>query len=813
MEQADAEHQEAPLTGNTSREPSQLEEALRHEYQEPAAELRAAAIVPAGKLATTDAPLEAAAEETVTPPAKLATRPAVEPAEVEAAADPAPAAEPELEKESSAATEEAEEAAQLEDELVTATDEAQPDVAIEPGAATELEAAYGEAGQQLEAADGEARQEHELLADCSSPAPALSSDGQLGDSEDAAAADAYSQALNLELSAKLLAVLSEQQLQGQQQGRQAADSCDLQALCEGGEESLGLGACAQPEPGQPREQALLAPQPDELAPCGNLSQSPGAAAALLRWNPVGPRRGSPHTGRAAAPAVQSSPTALASPAATAGMGPSGPAQRRRMAPLPAHSPTAIARAAGVSPPPGKSASAGRALPSSGASSGAHRKLAGPAGRPRRLSKPSMHEILRAPGQGGPRSASHSNAGGAGSRHLPGCLPTAQLLTGRAPYQLSGGAMVSGPFPVMGGAHPNAMLHWGANPAAPVAPALPLAGPAGWFVPAAVPAAGQGGYLVQPGMMGPPPNSYEPYGQPEEVAGAAGASAEAAYGDCSSGVAAWGQGSTKVDGTCASADGCSAAEQQAEGQRVEHGHDPGFAATAFTGETGGQAAADGVLQPAEDAQRQEQYDVAASWQPFDGAKLPPLRQGHMSTPGLIPAVYSASGFSAAPSWRGHPARFPVGWAAPAIAASPEQHAVPGGCPGPVWAGQPGMVAPAQQWSTGGVMPYSPGSIEEQQQAAAMHLFFQQQQAAAGARMHSAQHAAPYGHNEQYAARQGYAGITGMHDDGPTFYRELPLPVPVAIDARGRPFKVFHGVAARSQRRPERYQGDGRPAWSR
>ncbi len=161
---------------------------------------------------------------------------------------------------------------------------------------------------------------------------------------------------------------------------------------------------------------------------------------------------------------------------------------------------------------------------------------------------------------------------------------------------------------------------------------------------------------------------------------------------------------------------------------------------------------------------------------------------MSTPGLIPAVYSASGFSAAPSWRGHPARFPVGWAAPAITASPEQHAVPGGYPGPVWAGQPGMVAPAQQWSTGGVMPYSPGSIEEQQQAAAMHLFFQQQQAAAGARMHSAQHAAPYGHNEQYAARQGYAGITGMHDDGPTFYRELPLPVPVAIDARGRPFKA-------------------------
>lgn len=668
-EQAGAEHQEAPLTGNTSREPSRLKEALLHEHQELAAERHAAAILPAGRLAVTDAPLEAAAEDTVTPPAKLATRPAVEPAEVEAAADPAPAAEPELQEESSAATEEAEEAAQLEDELVTATDEAQPDVAIEPGAAAELEAAYGEAGQQLEAADGEARQEHELLADCSSPAPALSSDGQPGGSEDAAAADAYNQALNLELSAKLLAVLSEQQLQGQQQGRQAADSFDLQALCEGGEESRGLCACTLPEPGQPPEQALLAPQPDELAPGGTLSQSPGAAAALLRWNPAPPRRGSPNTGRAAAPAVHSSQTAVASPAATAGMGPSGPTQRRRMAPLPAHSPTAIARAAGASPPLGKSASAGRALPASGASSGeqvtvscclpercivclpyrntcsllhlyttngrpgpyspvfagVHRTLAGPAGRPRRLSKPSMHEILRAPGQGGPRSVSHSNAGGAGSRHPPGSLPTAQLLAGRAPYQLSGGAMVPGPFPVMGGAHPDAMLHWGVHPAAPVAPAMPLAGPAGWFVPAAVPAAGQGGYLVQPGMMGPPPDSYEPYGQPGEVAGAAGASAEAAYGDCSSGGAAWAKASPGVDCTCASADGCSAAEQQAEGQRVEHGHDPGFAAIAFTGETGGQAAADGVLQPAEDAPRQEQYAVPASWQPFDGAKLPPLRQ--------------------------------------------------------------------------------------------------------------------------------------------------------------------------------------------
>lgn len=113
---------------------------------------------------------------------------------------------------------------------------------------------------------------------------------------------------------------------------------------------------------------------------------------------------------------------------------------------------------------------------------------------------------------------------------------------------------------------------------------------------------------------------------------------------------------------------------------------------------------------------------------------------------------------------------------------------------------------------GAAGYAPGSIEEQQQAAAMHFFLQQQQAAAAAQLQHAQQAAAYGHAQQYAAQQGYADA-GMHEDGPVFYRELPPPVPVAIDARGRPFKVFHGVAARSLRRPERYQGDGRPAWSR
>lgn len=71
---------------------------------------------------------------------------------------------------------------------------------------------------------------------------------------------------------------------------------------------------------------------------------------------------------------------------------------------------------------------------------------------------------------------------------------------------------------------------------------------------------------------------------------------------------------------------------------------------------------------------------------------------------------------------------------------------------------------------------------------MHLFVQQQQAAAAAQVQYAQQAAAYGHSPQYGAQQGYAGA-GMHEEGPLFFRDPPPPVPVAIDARGRPFKVI------------------------
>jgi hypothetical protein len=103
-------------------------------------------------------------------------------------------------------------------------------------------------------------------------------------------------------------------------------------------------------------------------------------------------------------------------------------------------------------------------------------------------------------------------------------------------------------------------------------------------------------------------------------------------------------------------------------------------------------------------------------------------------------------------------------------------------------------------------------------------------------------------QQHQEASMAAAAQQLHPDGHHFVKE-PMPqVPVALDPSGRPFKVrmpapfrwldgvqascrstfletctpsgkgycclqvFHGVAARSIKRPDRYQGDGRPAWS-
>lgn len=414
LEQFMGEHLKVAPAGSTGSEPApRLSDGLLDDFQEldagkePAADQDAPAALPVSWLATADAPQDAVDAGTGTPPL-LGNEQLVEPG-AKPAADAgllALAAGAEQEASIDAATEEGT-AAQPDAESESSTGEVQPDVAGEQeaadgeSAAVELEDADGEAAAEPEGADGEAAPELKdavreaavelgaaeeeagqglgLLAVSSSAALALAANDMPAGGDDATAADSYSQALNREVSAKLLAVLSQQQLQVQQLGEQAtvpaigaespdADSPDnLLALGGEAEDALSFGTGAQPMQAAPLPVPALLP--GEVAGGGSASQPLGAAATLLKWSPPGPRKGGPHLRRAAAPAVRSTGVAAASLAATTSPGPHSPTHRQRMAPLPAHSPTAIARASGASPVLGKSASAGRTRPAAAAISG------------------------------------------------------------------------------------------------------------------------------------------------------------------------------------------------------------------------------------------------------------------------------------------------------------------------------------------------------------------------------------------------------------------------------------------------------------
>lgn len=231
--------------------------------------------------------------------------------------------------------------------------------------------------------------------------------------------------------------------------------------------------------------------------------------------------------------------------------------------------------------------------------GSRATFAGAASRQRRLSKPSVHEILIAAGQAGPRPARHLSAG----RHPAGhSLPAAPPLAGSGPVQLARGDVAGGQFLAKEDAPSGALLHWGARPAALAAPTMPLAGPAGWYMPVPVPvgAGSQGGYLLHPGMMMAPAGTYVP----GEAADVAGPSAKAAPTDGSGKVAANGPDGPAVEAADALPDG-DLAQLQTEGEPAEHRRCPGTPEKAVAVE--------------------EQYDVAASWPPYEGAKLPPLHQ--------------------------------------------------------------------------------------------------------------------------------------------------------------------------------------------
>lgn len=236
----------------------------------------------------------------------------------------------------------------------------------------------------------------------------------------------------------------------------------------------------------------------------------------------------------------------------------------------------------------------------------------------------------------------------------------------------------------------------------------------------------------------------------------------------------------------------------------------------------------------------------------------------------PAGYYMPGPQPVPgAWAGQPMAMAQQWGAqavgPAMRYGPPLPQQPGAAPDPAASRQAAAQYQAQELSAEQQQALYYQQLQAQQQQAYMwqaqqSQFLMYQQAAAQAQM----------------AAQAQAAAQALHADEPLFARE-PMPqVPVALDPSGRPFKascstcairlrvysgspslalslrppcltaghasvhsyhdatawdhgcrlsslpkvcprplmqVFHGVAARSIRKPERYQTDGRPAWSR
>ena len=602
------------------------------------------------------------------------------------------------------------------------------------------------------------------------PAGAASEPGTAGGALPLPGEASYGEVLQREVSAKLLLVLSEQKL-----GRHEA---------EGEGDTAAAGAVLQPAASQ-----LPTASAGQPAPAGE--------APLLRWVPAA-RPGGPH--RQQAP-FSGSPRERQGQHSSVRPGPHSPPQQRRMAPLPSgHSPTSGAGER-VSPGVRRGVSAGARMPplSQAVPSGALalrrsalefvraaapaslpcplRPLAGMAagGSPesptRRLAKPSVSAILGTAGRPARQSPPRARGGSAGT------APAQLLRYGphQGPLLLPGTGLSPAPFQPMGGAPPAApLLHWGPRFVPPLATGAGIPPGAGWYAPlGAVP-----GQPAPAGAMPPPADLAKPSPaaapQPQIDSKGMGGTADS-------------------PATVPAADGSPDDPAALGGEAAHPYYAPGVAMTPQPGRT---------------------VDVAASWPPHRGAKLPLLvevrwhvaqvqgvlpceahappltldcrrcdaQEERMSGPGLIPAVHhSAANFSVmAPARGGHqPA-----WAAPPPGAPawPMHHAPPAGyfMPPPLgagpWAGPPGMVAPLQ-WDAAAGMPAAgagAGGAPDQQQLAAYRQYQQQVLA--------------YQAQAQLAAQQAAWQAAAAHDDEPLYVRE-PMPqVPVALDPSGRPFKV-------------------------
>ena len=432
--------------------------------------------------------------------------------------------------------------------------------------------------------------------------------------------ESYSQLLQREVSAKLMQVLSEQQLAAateQEQGQNSEEPSPAAELPV--QSSPGSGMAVPPA-------ALVLPAGSPLVTSAG-AELPGFAEPLLKWSPVA-KKGSPQS-RRMQPAVAATQgaTQLGSPPAAP-----SPTHSRRMAPL--HGPPSPTAGPGSRPAAG---SAGRPQPGSHMAPLSHTapEAAGPSAeagsRMRRFSKPSMSEILAAVGtksrpakhagsRGGSLPASRGGSAGWAPTHLRTAPPP--VAPHMPPIQLAGAGLPPAAFPPLppgaGPAGSGALLNWGRPSMA--APPMPATG--GWFVPAP---AGFGAASGQPAQL----PMYAAAGQqPEQLAVAGGVEAPAE-----------GSALPTSDGGVAEAPGpepnAAPADLSAEAGASSSAAPASAGPAEVPGDsTGGQEVFEEQAHPyaafstATAAGPQQDVSVAASWPPYEGAKLPPLFEvGH------------------------------------------------------------------------------------------------------------------------------------------------------------------------------------------
>lgn len=414
-------------------------------------------------------------------------------------------------------------------------------------------------------------------------------------------------------------VLSEQQLAAaaeQEQGQGQDDEEPSPAAELPGQSSPGAGMAVAPA-------ALVLPAGSPLViPAG--AEPPGFEESLLKWSPVA-KKGSPQSRRVqpAAAGAQGA-TQLGSPPAAR-----SPTHSRRMAPL--HGPPSPTAAPGSRPAAG---SAGRPQPGSHMAplSRTAPEAAGPSAeaasssRMRRFSKPSMSEILAAVGtktrpaksagsRGGSLAASRGGSAGWAPTHLRTAPPP--VAPHMPPIQLAGAGLPPAAFPPLppgaGPAGSGALLNWGR----PSMAAQPMPATVGWFVPAPA------GFGAAPSQLAPLLMYAAAGQQPEQLAVAAGVEAPAegsALPTSGGGVAeAPGPEPPTAPADLSAEAGASSSVASASAGPAEVPGDSTGGQEAFEEQAHPYAA----LSTATAAGPQQDVSVAASWPPYEGAKLPPL----------------------------------------------------------------------------------------------------------------------------------------------------------------------------------------------